>query len=92
MLGLYVPNAFSPDNNGLNDVFRPQLFGAIVQYEFMVYNRFGQVIFRSSKVGEGWNGYYKGTPQPIGGYLWTCSYQLSNQSPQFAKGTVLLVQ
>ena len=92
LLGLYVPNAFSPDNNGKNDVFKPLLFGNIVQYEFSVYNRFGQVVFRSSKPAEGWDGYYKNTPQPAGAYLWTCSYQLDNQPLKFTKGTVMIIQ
>jgi gliding motility-associated-like protein len=92
MLGLYVPNAFSPDNNGKNDFFKPLLFGNIIKYEFSVYNRFGQVVFRSSKPAEGWDGYYKNTLQPSGAYLWTCSYQLSNQSLSFSKGTVMLIQ
>jgi gliding motility-associated-like protein len=92
MLGLYVPSAFSPDNNGKNDVFKPLLFGDIGQYEFTVYNRYGQVIFRSAKPGDGWDGYYKNMPQPLGAYLWTLNYQLNDQPLSFAKGTVMVVR
>jgi len=92
MLGLYVPNAFSPNNNGKNDVFKPLLFGTITQYEFSVYNRYGKVVFRSLKPGEGWDGYYKNTPQPMGAYLWTLRYQLNDQPLSFDKGSVMLIK
>jgi gliding motility-associated-like protein len=92
MLGLYVPNAFSPDNNGKNDVFKPLLFGNIGKYEFSIYNRYGQVMFRSSKPGAGWDGYYKSMLQPPGAYIWICTYQLDNGPVSLARGTVLLIQ
>ena len=92
MLGLYVPNAFSPDNNGINDVFKPLLFGNILRYEFSIYNRYGQVMFRSSKPGAGWDGRYKSTLQPQGAYVWTCTYQLDNGPVSVTKGTVMLIR
>ncbi len=92
MLGLYVPTAFSPDNNGKNDAFKPMLFGNVVKYDFAIYNRYGQTVFRSAKQGESWDGSFKGSIQPGGAYVWTCSYQLSGQGLRFAKGTVMIVK
>ena len=56
-LQLYVPNAFSPNNDGLNDAFRPlgQAFGA-QDYLFQVFNRWGEVVFSSTNPDEGWLG------------------------------------
>ena len=56
-LQLYVPNAFSPNNDGVNDAFRPlgQAFGA-TDYRFEVYNRWGEVVFASTNPEEAWLG------------------------------------
>ncbi len=91
MQGLYVPSAFSPDNNGKNDIFKPFLFGNIVKYAFTVYNRYGAVVFHSVKPGEGWNGYYKGVLQETSSFIWTSSYQLETMPMKVEKGTVTIL-
>jgi len=70
--GLFVPNAFSPDGDGINEVFVPFVSGLKDQgYEFLVFDRWGQSIFSTSRMGEGWNGTYgDGSPVPIGVYVW----------------------
>jgi hypothetical protein len=45
MTGFYIPNAFSPNNDGRNDVFKPMIFGNVISYSFLVYNRWGQKVF-----------------------------------------------
>lgn len=58
---LYVPNAFTPDGDGLNEVFLPVIDGArITEYEFYIFNRWGEVIFYTENMGEGWNGTFNG--------------------------------
>jgi gliding motility-associated-like protein len=56
-LRLYVPNAFSPNNDGVNDGFRPlgQAFGA-TDYLFQIFNRWGEVVFSSTDPDEYWIG------------------------------------
>jgi gliding motility-associated-like protein len=71
---MYVPNSFTPDDNGLNDTFKPQLTSGYDResgYEFNIYNRWGELIFTTKKVGEGWDGTFKGQPAPFGTYTWT---------------------
>jgi gliding motility-associated-like protein len=53
--GLYVPNAFTPNGDGLNDIFQPKGFG-ITQYELLIYDRWGELMFRTNDFNEGWNG------------------------------------
>ncbi|MGF1565412.1 MAG: PKD domain-containing protein [Flavobacteriales bacterium] len=54
---VYVPNSFTPNNDGLNDVFRPSLFGtAIGQYSLQVFNRWGDVVFETEDPDDGWLG------------------------------------
>lgn len=90
--GLYVPTAFSPNGDGMNDLFRPLLTGNVVKYKFSVYNRWGSVVFESSELHQGWDGTYKGRLAPRDGYVWVCSYQLQDKTPQIGKGVVLLIR
>ena len=91
MLGFYVPSSFTPNNDGKNDLFYPFLFGNIEKYEFTVYSRWGQIIFKSKTPGQGWNGKANGILQDSNVFVWTCSYVLNGQS-KLEKGTVLLVR
>jgi gliding motility-associated-like protein len=56
----WLPNAFTPGNNdGLNDIFKPKLIG-VHDYEFMIFDRWGEKIYETNEIEEGWNGFYKG--------------------------------
>lgn len=93
MLGFYVPNAFTPNGDGHNDVFRPSLFGNVQSYLFCIYNRFGELVFKTNKPGEGWDGNYKGKPFDSGTtFVWRCQYQLQGDKPVSAKGTLVLIK
>jgi gliding motility-associated-like protein len=67
---IYVPNAFTPNNDGQNDVLRPILTGIRQLKYFAVYNRYGQEIYRTSVHGQGWNGLVKGVMQNTGAFVW----------------------
>lgn len=67
---IYVPNAFTPNGDGLNDVIRPVLAGIRELKYFRVFNRYGEMVFATGKPGEGWNGIYKGERQNAGGFTW----------------------
>jgi gliding motility-associated-like protein len=57
--GLYVPNAFTPNADGFNDLFQPKGFG-IVKYELFVFDRWGEKLFHTQDFNEGWDGTYQG--------------------------------
>src|SRR5690606_28432754 len=67
---IYFPNSFTPNNDGLNEVFGPKSSGIFLKYEFHVYNRWGQKVFMTKNSNEGWNGRYQGKEQPTGVYIW----------------------
>jgi gliding motility-associated-like protein len=70
---VYVPNAFTPDNDGLNEVFKPVLFGASLNhYRFTIINRWGEVVFDSTDPSEGWLGNFRGGDHYVqsGAYVW----------------------
>jgi len=90
---VFFPNAFTPNNDGINDVFKPTIFGALVNYKLNIYNRFGQLIFQTSDPAKGWNGTLSGVPQPGDVYVWICLYRwLSGKKPDEKSGTVVLIR
>lgn len=90
--GLFVPSGFTPNNDGKNDVLKPFLFGNVLSYRFVIYNRWGHPVFQSVTVGEGWNGMVKGVPTDGNVFVWQCTYQLQGEAVQNAKGTVTLIR
>ncbi|PWV54217.1 PKD domain-containing protein [Chitinophaga sp. S165] len=66
----YVPTAFSPNNDGRNDVFRAISPGVPQLDFFCVWNRWGQEVFRTQSLSGTWDGTFKGTPMPAGTYVW----------------------
>jgi gliding motility-associated-like protein len=67
---MYVPTAFTPNIDRLNDVLRPILLGMKSLSYFRVYNRWGQLLFSTTEKGKGWDGTFSGTPQPADTYVW----------------------
>jgi gliding motility-associated-like protein len=90
--GVYVPTAFTPNGDGRNDVFRPQVFGTVSNYSFAVYTRYGQLVFSSKEPGAGWDGKVGGSWPGSAVFVWYCSFQLAGKAPQLEKGTVVLVR
>lgn len=74
----YVPNAFTPDLDGLNELFFPEVDCEVRLYKFQIYDRWGELIFESFKQGEGWNGAGPGRTHwlPGGVYAWQLSYEV----------------
>lgn len=68
---IYVPNAFSPNNDGLNDILHPVPIGMREFHFFRLFNRFGEMIFSTTDPRRGWDGKIKGTPQnPATTFVW----------------------
>jgi gliding motility-associated-like protein len=68
---LYVPNSFTPDNDGKNDFFGPVLYGFSEEdYQFMVFDRWGLLIYETTQFGGTWNGIYRGDYCPQDVYVW----------------------
>jgi gliding motility-associated-like protein len=88
----YIPNAFSPNGDGLNDVFRPIPVGIVSTDWFRIYNRYGEIIFETTKWMEGWDGSFKGTKQPVGNYVWIIKGRGRNGKVIEMRGNVVLVR
>ncbi|RYE14226.1 MAG: T9SS type B sorting domain-containing protein, partial [Sphingobacteriales bacterium] len=66
----YIPNAFTPNGDGLNDVFRPIPAGIARTEYFRIFNRYGETVFETNQFMKGWDGTFKGKKQAIGAYVW----------------------
>lgn len=67
---IYAPNAFTPNNDGLNDGFKIKVLGEITIRHFKIFNRWGQVVYDDPDLSHIWNGKYKGEELPMGAYVW----------------------
>lgn len=88
---LYVPNTFSPNNDGVNDRFFA--FGLeIKEFKMLVFNRWGEMIFESNHLTHGWDGTFKGTDSPIGTYVWKIELTENSGEVKEAIGHVNLIR
>lgn len=87
-----LPNAFSPNGDGLNDQFR--LEGAKFQKldHFRIFNRYGQLVFTTSDIKKGWDGTYNGRQCESGTYYYDIGIYYPDGSLKFFKGDVLLIR
>ena len=91
--GIAFPNAFSPNADGKNDVFRAILDVLPVHYSLVIYNRWGEKVFETRDPLAGWNGVFNGQLQEAGGFVWYASFQFADdKKEQMIKGTLILVR
>jgi gliding motility-associated-like protein len=87
-----VPNVFTPNNDGLNDTFYPLTNCPLESYEFIIYNRWGQLIFNTTKQTDQWNGKFKNTDCSDGVYYYTLTYKTPTTPKKNASGTITLLR
>jgi gliding motility-associated-like protein len=89
---IFVPNAFSPNADGHNDILRPILAGIQRMEYFRVYSRWGQLVYSTAQHGNGWDGRVAGSLQGAGTYVWMVKALDYKGDPFFRKGVVMLVR
>lgn len=89
---MYVPNAFTPDGNGNNDVLRPILIGMKDLTYFRVYNRWGVLMFSTTEKGRGWDGRYNGKAQDPATYVWMAEGVTYKGESKKKKGYAILIR
>ncbi len=89
---LYVPNAFTPNADGKNDLFRPIPIGMRSLNYFKVYNRLGQLVFSTNRQKDGWDGTFNGQPQDPGVFVWMAEGVDYLGKTIFKKGSVTLIR
>jgi gliding motility-associated-like protein len=93
---VYIPNTFTPNRDGKNDVFYVKGRGVGMIKSMKIFNRWGEMVFENKNFAiddrsAGWNGYFKGVPAPIGSYVYFAEMQCEGEQPFSMKGTVTVV-
>jgi gliding motility-associated-like protein len=88
---IWIPNAFSPDGNGLNDMY--DIFTAsIKEYHIQIYDRWGELLFENDNPKMSWDGTYKGKPCEIGAYIYIVEYKGFDNKRIIKNGTVTILR
>ena len=88
---IYIPNVFTPNNDGKNDVFL--VYGTtIASVKMNIYTQWGQLIFQVNSTTSGWDGTFKGVAQPSGVYVYMIEAESSDGTKVIKKGTVTLIR
>lgn len=89
----WIPTAFSPNADGLNDIFQIQITcNTFRNYWLTIYNRFGQIVFESRNYTKGWDGLLHGNPADLGTYFYRLSFDNQDGSDFYTKGDIMLIR
>lgn len=91
-IDIYVPTAFTPNNDGKNDYLRPTLLGIKQLRSFRIYNRWGQKLFETATALPGWNGNQISKPHPTGTVVWFLDALGVDGKNYHRKGTTVLIR
>ena len=86
---IYIPAAFTPNNDGLNDGWKIPALNAFPAFNLVLYDRYGQVVFQNKNINQPWDGTFKGQPAAAGTYVYVIDLK---QAPGIIKGSVLLIR
>ena len=89
---LWFPNAFSPNNDGHNDIIKAMgQLGQFSEYSLHVFNRWGQLLYKTETITDGWDGMFKGVPQDISTYFYVITFK-SSLGQETLKGSFELIR
>jgi gliding motility-associated-like protein len=89
---IYVPSGFTPNGDGHNDILRPICVGIKQLNYFRIYNRWGQLVFSTSQMEQGWDGNISGQAQPTGNFVYIVQGIDYTGKIIFKKGNVMLLR
>jgi gliding motility-associated-like protein len=89
--GFFVPNAFSPNGDGINDCFKVTHYGTVKSVDISIYNRYGNLVFHTTNVNECWDGTYKGTPVSSDNYVYDIK-TFNDCGTDIKKGNLVLIR
>jgi len=87
-----IPNVFTPNSDGINELFRPTALCTWPVYELEIYNRWGQKVFATTSQSEGWDGTVKGNESPDGTYIYRLTYKNPKEAQKTLTGPVILIR
>ncbi len=88
----FIPNAFTPNGDGKNDIFRVRTDVAFDKYSLRIFNRYGQLVFETRNPEMGWDGSVEKVPQPTGTYIYEVVAHCGFCGEFYKKGTIVLIR
>jgi gliding motility-associated-like protein len=89
---VYVPSAFTPNNDNLNETFGLIDNVAVQYFSLQIYGKWGELIFNSNDITKKWNGTFRGKNMPNGAYVWMLNYVNRRGQKRYEQGTVMLIR
>lgn len=89
---VFMANAFTPNSDTINQVFRPKSHCGFQEYRFQVFNRWGERIVETEDPSYGWDGTFRGQQAPVGVYVYVVTYRQEDKVYRMKKGNVTLVR
>ena len=86
-----IPNAFSPNNDGLNESFAPVFSCEPLVYRLRIYNRWGQLLYHTDRLDQAWNGEFQGHRVADGVYYYQTDYQFSLGAMRQQSGAIRII-
>lgn len=94
---IFIPNSFSPNNDGINDIFFPYIECGLIEliaFELKIFDRWGNFVFQTKDIKTGWDGSWRGEKMPQGVYVFSISFEFispkSGRKQSFKKGEINL--
>ncbi len=90
---LIAGNTFTPNGDGINDLFTPEIKGVVKMNYLKIFNRYGQQVFETTQILNRWTGYMNGKPEPTGTYYWVfSSYDLYRKKEYTRSGAITIIR
>jgi gliding motility-associated-like protein len=89
---IYIPSAFTPNKDNLNETFGVVDYSSVQYFSLQIYSKWGQMIFSTNDINQKWDGTYKGKNMPNGSYLWMLNYTNNRGRKFYDQGTVMLIR
>jgi len=89
---LFVPTAFTPNGDGLNDIYLVGASGPLTYYHIAIYDNNNITVYEGDNISKGWDGKYLDEPEPVGSYLWVINYQAEGTKVVQTSGWLELIR
>ena len=89
---IFIPNAFTPNDDGKNDKFGIIAADNYKQFKLLIFNKWGAIIYSTTDINNGWDGRFKGELQPTGPYVYYVEIRTASNKKIFKKGTIMLLR
>ena len=93
VVAVNIPKAFTPNGDNLNDILKIEYGAGIKSFNFLkIFNRWGNMVFQTNNLNQGWDGMLNGVPQEMDAYTYLISYITYKDEPVSKTGSFILIR